>query len=52
MSGFSHRILTGRNKIQEEGFGAAATIPESTKVKGFVRKGAELEVNSDLSASI
>lgn len=52
MSGFSHRILTGRNKIQEKGSGAAATIPEITKAEDFVPKGAELEVDSDPNASI
>ena len=45
------KILTGRNKIQKKGFGTGEPIPEMTKAKVFVPKGAEFEVDSDLSAS-
>lgn len=52
MLGFSNKILTGRDKIQKKGFGAGETIPEMTKAEDFAPKGAKLEVDAHLSASI
>lgn len=52
MLGFSNKILTGRNKIQKKGFGEGETIPEITTAADFVPKGAKLEVDADLRASV